>query len=83
MDTYDPEINSMELAASWMNHLRSCLEMAKARVESDPEGAHRLLQPATELSTELLAVHAAVASLTEQIQTPVLLSPRFDFDSAR
>lgn len=83
MDNYDPEINSLELAAHWMNQLRSCLEMAKARVESEPEGACRLLQPATEFATELLAVRAAVESLTEQIQTPVLLSPRFDFDSAR
>ena len=71
MDNYNAEINSMELAGRWIQQLWSCLEMAKARAESDPAGARRLLQPATEQANQLRATHAAVDSLTEQIQTPV------------
>jgi hypothetical protein len=78
MNNYDPEINSMELAGHWMHQLRSCLEMAKTRVKSDPEGAHQLLQPAADLATELLATGAAVESLTEQIQDPVQMPSLFD-----
>ena len=70
MDHFDSEIDSIELAGCWIQQLRSCLEIAKVRAESNPEGARRLLQPAAELANQLRATHAAVDSLTEQIQTP-------------
>ena len=71
MENYDCEVYSIELAEYWMQQLRACLEMVKEKAKSDPKGARCLLGPAADLANELMATHATVEVLTEQIQSPV------------
>lgn len=71
MNNYDSEANSMELAAHWMQQLRTCLEMVREKAAADPEEARCLLQPAEDLANEIAATQSTLNALTEKIQCPM------------
>jgi len=70
MNNFEPEKNSIELAARCVEQIRECLEMAREKAEADPQGAECLLRPAARLGGKLLTVQAALEALTEHIQHP-------------
>jgi len=76
MDDFAAEKDSIELAVRCVEQIRECLEMARDKVEVDPEGARCLLRPAARLSSELLAVQAAIEQLAQHVHHPAELGAR-------